>query len=133
MKAWRSLDVQYNPIVMEGAGSISEVNLWDKDITNMRISLATGAPTVLVADIDRGGVFGSVYGTIKLLPEAERKLIKGILINKFRGDIALFHDGRKMLEELTGVPVIGVVPYFNDIHIEQEDSVVIDYKRNNFV
>ena len=131
MKAWRSLDAKYNPIVMEGAGSISEVNLWDKDITNMRISLATGAPTILVADIDRGGVFGSVYGTIKLLPEAERKLIKGILINKFRGDIALFHDGRKMLEELTGVPVIGVVPYFSDIHIEQEDSVVIDYKRGS--
>jgi len=129
MKAWNSLDAKYNPIVMEGAGSISEMNLWDKDITNMRVSLETKAPTILIADIDRGGVFGSVFGTIKLLPEAERKLIKGILINKFRGDITLFDEGRKMLEELTGVPVIGVVPYFNDIHVEQEDSVVIDYKR----
>ncbi|WP_299578506.1 cobyric acid synthase [uncultured Sunxiuqinia sp.] len=131
MKAWQSLNEQYNPIVMEGAGSISEVNLWDKDITNMRVALETGAPTILIADIDRGGVFGSVYGTIKLLPEAERKLIKGILINKFRGDISLFDEGRTMLEELTGVPVIGVVPYFNDIHVEQEDSVVIDYKRGS--
>ncbi|MCW0481568.1 cobyric acid synthase [Gaoshiqia sediminis] len=131
MKAWRSLDARYNPIVMEGAGSISEVNLWDKDITNMRVALETGSPTILVADIDRGGVFGSVYGTIKLLPKAERKLIKGILINKFRGDIALFEDGRKMLEELTGIPVIGVVPYFTDIHVEQEDSVVIDFKRGS--
>jgi adenosylcobyric acid synthase len=131
MKAWRSLDEKYNPIVMEGAGSISEVNLWDKDITNMRVALETGSPTILIADIDRGGVFGSVYGTIKLLPEAERKLIKGILINKFRGDISLFEEGRKTLEELTGIPVVGVVPYFTDIHIEQEDSVVIDYKRGS--
>ncbi|KOH43235.1 cobyric acid synthase [Sunxiuqinia dokdonensis] len=131
MKAWRSLDSRYNPIVMEGAGSISEVNLWDKDITNMRVALETGSPTILIADIDRGGVFGSVYGTIKLLPEAERKLIKGILINKFRGDISLFDDGRRMLEELTGIPVIGVIPYFRDIHIEEEDSVVIDYKRGS--
>ena len=131
MKAWRTLDEKYNPIVMEGAGSISEMNLWDKDITNMRVALETGSPTILIADIDRGGVFGSVFGTIKLLPKAERKLIKGILINKFRGDISLFEDGRKMLEELTGIPVIGVVPYFNDIHVEQEDSVVIDYKRGS--
>ncbi|WP_321289496.1 cobyric acid synthase [uncultured Sunxiuqinia sp.] len=131
MKAWHSLDEKYNPIVMEGAGSISEVNLWDKDITNMRVALETGSPTILIADIDRGGVFGSVYGTIKLLPEAERKLIKGILINKFRGDISLFEEGRKTLEELTGIPVVGVVPYFTDIHIEQEDSVAIDYKRGS--
>lgn len=129
MKAWHSLAEKYNPIVMEGAGSISEMNLWDKDIVNMRMALATSAATILVADIDRGGVFASVYGSIKLLPENERKHIKGILINKFRGDISLFEDGRKMLEELTGVPVIGVVPYFRDIHIEQEDSVVLDYKR----
>lgn len=131
MKAWHSLAEKYNPIVMEGAGSISEMNLWDKDIVNMRMALATGAATILVADIDRGGVFASVYGSIKLLPENERKHIKGILINKFRGDISLFEDGRKMLEELTGVPVIGVVPYFRDIQIEQEDSVVLDYKRGS--
>ena len=131
MKDWHSLDEKYNPIVMEGAGSISEVNLWDKDITNMRVALETQSPAILVADIDRGGIFGSVYGTISLLPEAEKKLIKGILINKFRGDISLFAGGRKMMEELTGIPVIGVVPYFTDIHIDQEDSVVIDYKHGS--
>jgi adenosylcobyric acid synthase len=131
MKAWHSLYEKYNPIVMEGAGSISEMNLWDKDITNMRVALEAQSPVILVADIDRGGVFGSVYGTIQLLPEAEKKLVKGILINKFRGDISLFDDGRKMLEKLTGIPVIGVVPYFTDIYIDQEDSVVIDYKHGS--
>ncbi len=131
MKAWHSLNEKYNPMVMEGAGSISEVNLWDKDITNMRVAVETDAAVILVADIDRGGVFGSVYGTIQLLPEHERKLVKGILINKFRGDISLFEEGRKILEQLTGIPVLGVVPYFNDIHIEQEDSVVIDYKHGS--
>lgn len=130
MKALRSLTEEYNPIVIEGAGSISEINLWDKDITNMKVALECDAPTILIADIDRGGVFGSVFGTIKLLPEKERNLIKGILINKFRGDISLFKEGKKILEELCNVPVIGVIPYFTDIQIEQEDSVVIDYKHN---
>lgn len=131
MKAWHSLNEKYNPVVMEGAGSISEVNLWDKDITNMRVAVETHSPVILVADIDRGGVFGSVYGTIQLLPEAERSLVKGILINKFRGDISLFAEGRKIMEELTAVPVIGVVPYFSDIYIDQEDSVAIDYRRGS--
>ncbi|MFY9153911.1 MAG: cobyric acid synthase [Prolixibacteraceae bacterium] len=128
MKAYRKLDSQYNPMVIEGAGSISEINLRDKDVTNMRVALDVNAAVILVADIDRGGVFGSVYGTLELLPPEERALVKGILINKFRGDIDLFADGRKMLEELTGVPVVGVVPYFRDIHIDDEDSVVIDHK-----
>ncbi len=133
MKAYESLAGKYNPIVIEGAGSISEINLWDKDITNMRIALATGAAVFLIADIDRGGIFGSVYGTIKLLPEKERRYIKGILINKFRGDASLFFAGRKMLEELTGIPVVGVVPYFNNIHIEEEDSVVIEHKHSKTI
>ncbi len=128
MKSFYKLASEFNPVVCEGAGSISEINLRDKDITNMRVAVDSDLPTFLIADIDRGGVFGSVYGTIKLLPENERKLIKGILINKFRGDISLFENGRKQLEELTEIPVIGVIPYFRDIHIEQEDSVVVDYK-----
>ncbi|MBA4409298.1 MAG: cobyric acid synthase [Bacteroidota bacterium] len=128
MKAYHKLESQYNPMVIEGAGSISEINLREKDITNMRVGLAVNAAVILVADIDRGGVFGSVYGTLELLPPEERTLIKGILINKFRGDIDLFTEGRKMLEQLTGVPVVGVVPYFRDIHIDDEDSVVIDHK-----
>lgn len=126
MKAYSRLAQKYNPIVIEGAGSISEINLRDRDIVNMRVALATGADVYLIADIDRGGVFGSVYGTLELLPPEERKLIKGIIINKFRGDMRLFDDGRKKLEEITGVPVVAVIPYFRDIHIEQEDSVVID-------
>ncbi len=117
----------YNPIVMEGAGSISEMNLWQNDITNMRMAQHAEAATILVADIDRGGVFASVYGSIKLLPEEQRRLIKGIIINKFRGDISLFDDGREIIENITGVPVVGVLPYFKDIFIEQEDSVALDY------
>lgn len=128
MKAYRKLASQYNPIVIEGAGSISEINLRDKDITNMRVALEVNAAVILVADIDRGGVFGSVYGTLALLPPEERALVKGVLINKFRGDIDLFTEGRRMMEELTGVSVVGVVPYFQDIHIDDEDSVAIDHK-----
>lgn len=128
MKAYEKLARQYNPMVIEGAGSISEINLRDKDITNMRVALAVNAAVILIADIDRGGVFGSFYGTLELLPPEERALVKGILINKFRGDIDLFAEGRQLLEHLTGVPVVGVVPYFQDIHIDDEDSVVIDHK-----
>ena len=114
-QAFRRLESRYNPIVMEGAGSISELNLRDRDITNMRMARYAGADTYLVADIDRGGVFASVYGSIVLLPPEERKLIKGIIINKFRGDVSLFEEGKKIIRELTGVPVVGVIPYFRDI------------------
>ena len=129
MKAYHRLNEQYNPIVIEGAGSISEINLWDKDITNMRVAIEADASVFLIADIDRGGVFASVYGTITLLPENERKLIKGIIINKFRGDISLFSDGKKIIEDLTGIPVVGIIPWFRDIFIDDEDSVVIDSKQ----
>ncbi len=128
MKSFYRLAENYNPVVCEGAGSISEINLRDKDITNMRVAIDSGAATILIADIDRGGVFGSVYGTIMLLTPEERDCIKGVIINKFRGDIALFEGGKKQLEELTGIPVVGIIPYFRDIHIEQEDSVVVDHK-----
>lgn len=128
MKAYEKLARQYNPMVIEGAGSISEINLRDKDITNMRVALEVDAAVILIADIDRGGIFASVYGTLELLPPDERALVKGILINKFRGDIDLFAKGKRMLEQLTGVPVVGIVPYFQDIHVDDEDSVVIDHK-----
>ncbi len=131
MKSCYRLMEQYNPLVIEGAGSISEMNLWDRDITNMRVAEALNAPTFLVADIDRGGVFASVYGSIKLLPQNQRKLIKGIIINKFRGDIRLFEDGKLLLEKITGKPVIGIIPYFSDIDIEQEDSVALDRKKRH--
>lgn len=131
MKGFFCLAAQYNPIVIEGAGSISEINLRDRDIVNMRVALEVNADVYLIADIDRGGVFGSVYGTLELLPPEERKLIKGIIINKFRGDIRLFEDGCRILEDLAGVPVVAVIPHYRDIHIEDEDSVVIDIKQKH--
>jgi len=133
MYAFNKLADKYNPIVIEGAGSISEINLWDKDITNMKVALETGASTYLVADIDKGGIFASVYGTISLLPPKQRALIKGIIINKFRGDIELFSDGKKRLKQLTHKPVVGIIPYFRDIFIEQEDSVVLEQKSKSIV
>lgn len=132
VQAFERLAARYNPMVLEGAGSISELNLRDRDITNMRMALQTGASTYLVADIDRGGVFGSVYGTIALLKPEEKALIKGIIINKFRGDAALFDEGKRILKELTGVPVVGVIPWFQDIKIEDEDSVALDAKTNTY-
>ncbi|WP_025761434.1 cobyric acid synthase [Dyadobacter tibetensis] len=127
-QAFDRLKVSYSPIVMEGAGSISELNLKHRDITNMRMAIHAGAATYLVADIDKGGVFGSVYGTIALLTPEERACMKGIIINKFRGDARLFIDGRRILEDLTGLPVVGVIPYFSNIYIEQEDSVALESK-----
>lgn len=129
MKSFSRLEKEFNPIVVEGAGSISEINLWEKDITNMRVAVEKNAATYLIADIDKGGVFGSLYGTMLLLPKNERKQISGIIINKFRGDISLFEDGRKILEEICGVPVVAVIPHFRDIYIDDEDSVVVDKKQ----
>ncbi len=126
--AFDRLEAKYNPIVLEGAGSISEINLREVDLVNMSMAAHAQAAVILVADIDRGGVFASVYGSILLLTEEERKLMKGLLINKFRGDLRLFESGVKMLEDLCGIPVIGVVPYFRDIHIEEEDSVMLHTK-----
>ncbi|MBQ7576051.1 MAG: cobyric acid synthase [Bacteroidales bacterium] len=127
-EAFDRLAARYNPIVMEGAGSLAEINLRDSDLVNVPMAIHAGADIILVGDIDRGGVFASVYGSVMLLPPEERKYIKGIIINKFRGDMRLFEEGRKMLEELCGVPVLGVVPYVKDIHIEEEDSVALAAK-----
>lgn len=121
--AFDRLSSRYNPIVMEGAGSIAELNLRDSDIVNMSMARYAGAAVILVADIDRGGVFASAYGSIMLQTEEDRRYIKGIIVNKFRGDEKLFEKGRRQMEEICGVPVIGVVPYLDDIHIEEEDSV----------
>jgi len=131
--AFDRLSSKYSPIVMEGAGSISELNLKHRDITNLRMAAHAGAATYLVGDIDKGGVFGSVYGTIALLTEEEKACMKGIIINKFRGDGRLFEDGKRMLEDLTGLPVVGILPYFRDIHIEQEDSVSLESKYKSAV
>ena len=128
--AYDRLSAVHNPVVLEGAGSISELNLKHRDITNMRMAQHAGADVYLVADIDRGGVFASVYGTIALLTREEKQLIKGIIINKFRGDAKLFETGRKTIEDLCGIPVVGVVPYRKDIHIEEEDSVGLEQKHH---
>lgn len=122
-RAYDRLSSRYNPIVMEGAGSIAELNLRDLDLVNMSMARYAGARVLLVADIDRGGVFASAYGSVMLQDESDRKLIKGIIVNKFRGDMSLFDNGRKILEDICGVPVLGVVPYLKDIHIDEEDSV----------
>ena len=126
--AFDRLANRFNPIVMEGAGSISEINLRETDLVNLPMARHAHADVILVGDIDRGGVFASVYGSIALQTPEDRRLIKGIIINKFRGDMRLFDEGRKMLEDICGVPVLGVIPYFKDIHIEEEDSVALVQK-----
>ena len=130
-EAFDRLAAKYNPIVMEGAGSISEINLRDTDLVNLPMARHAKADVILVGDIDRGGVFASVYGSIMLQSPEDRQLIKGIIINKFRGDMRLFDEGRRMLEDLCGVPVLGVVPYYKDIHIEEEDSVSLEKKQRD--
>ena len=127
-EAYDRLSAKYNPIVMEGAGSVSEINLRDSDLVNMPMARHADADVILVADIDRGGVFASCYGSIMLQLPEDKKRIKGIIVNKFRGDIRLFEEGKKMLEDICGVPVLGVVPMFKDIVIEEEDSVELERK-----
>ena len=130
-EAFDRLSARYNPIVMEGAGSVSEINLRDSDLVNMPMARHANADVILVADIDRGGVFASTYGSIMLQTPEDRARIKGIIVNKFRGDLRLFESGKKMLEELCGVPVLGVVPMFKDIVIEEEDSVELEQKHRS--
>ena len=130
-EAFDRLSARYNPIVMEGAGSVSEINLRDSDLVNMPMARHANADVILVADIDRGGVFASTYGSIMLQTPEDRARIKGIIVNKFRGDLRLFESGKKMLEDLCGVPVLGVVPMFKDIVIEEEDSVELEQKHRS--
>ena len=122
MEAFRSLEAENDVIVIEGAGSPAEINLKSDDIVNMGLAAMVDAPVILVGDIDPGGVFAQLYGTIMLLTEDERARIVGTVINKFRGDVEILRPGLSMLEDLTKVPVLGVVPYA-DIDIDDEDSL----------
>ncbi|WP_437888796.1 cobyric acid synthase [Phytobacter sp. V91] len=121
---YQSLAGEYDAIVLEGAGSPAEINLRDRDIVNMGMAEMAQCPVILVADIDRGGVFAAIYGTLALLQEHERWRVKGVIINKFRGDVALLTPGIKQIEELTGVPVLGVMPWL-DVDLEDEDGVAL--------
>lgn len=123
------LSREYEVLVIEGAGSPAEVNLKANDIVNMRIAKLLNAPVLLIADIDRGGALASIVGTLELLEPEERALIKGLVINKFRGDLALLKPALDFLEEKTQKPVVGVIPYLEQLGIDDEDSVSLEEKK----
>jgi len=128
-EALEKLLAEYDVVLIEGAGSPAEVNLKDQDMVNMRVAQHCRAPVLLVADIDRGGVFASLVGTLELLEPEERALLRAFVINKFRGELSLLEPGLKWLEEKTRLPVAGVIPYYHDIHIAEEDSVSLERRR----
>ncbi|MGJ9385657.1 cobyric acid synthase [Salipaludibacillus sp. CF4.18] len=125
-ESYQALTQEYDRIIIEGAGSPAEVNLNDRELVNMRVARMTNAPVVLVGDIDKGGVFASLVGTLQLLDPEDRKRVIGVIINKFRGDLSLLEPGLKWFEEYTSLPVLGVIPHVKDLNIEAEDSVVLD-------
>ncbi len=129
MKAFRKLSGENDIIVIEGAGSPAEINLKTEDIVNMGMAEMANAPVLLVGDIDRGGVFAQLYGTVELLEPEERARVKGLIINKFRGDKSILDPGIEMLEEKCRIPVVGVAPYL-DIQVEDEDSLTERFDRN---
>ena len=122
MAAYRSLEEEYDIIVLEGAGSPAEINLKEDDIVNMGMAALVDAPVLLVGDIDRGGVFAQLAGTVMLLEETEKSRIRGLIINKFRGDLSILEPGLRMIEEICSRPVLGVVPY-EKLDIDDEDSL----------
>jgi adenosylcobyric acid synthase len=129
MESYGRLKERYDAIVLEGAGSASEINLRERDIVNTEMAKRAGSPVILVADIDRGGVFASMIGTMNLFTRRERRLVMGSIVNKFRGDVTLFSSGVEILERKTRRPVFGVLPYFTDLHLPEEDSVALQHGR----
>lgn len=128
-ESFKRLSKKYEIIVIEGAGSPAEINLKSHDLVNMKIAKLASSPVILVGDIDKGGVFAWLIGTLQLLDNEEKKMIKGFIINKFRGDKRLLRAGIKFLENYTGIKVLGVIPYFNNIKIPEEDSVSLDLEK----
>ncbi len=123
LESWQRLGRQYDCLLVEGAGSPAEINLRERDIANMGFAEAVDCPVLLVADIDRGGVFAQLVGTLELLSASERARIRGFIINRFRGDLALLQPGLDWLQQHTGIPVLGVLPYLHGLHLEAEDAL----------
>ena len=131
LESHHRLSQSYDAVIVEGAGSPAEINLRDRDIANMGFAEVADCPVIIVADIDRGGVFAHLTGTLDCLSESERKRVKGFVINRFRGDIKLLEPGLDWLEEKTGKPVLAVIPYVENLHIEAEDAISIKVQNNH--
>ena len=125
--SYARLAAEFELVLIEGAGGAAEINLKDRDIVNWAVAELAGAPVVLVADIDKGGVFASLVGTVELIRPSERDRVRGMLINKFRGDVRLLDGGLRFLEERTGIPVLGVLPHINGLRLPDEDAARLDY------
>lgn len=130
LDSWRRLTGQFSVVVVEGAGSPAEINLRDRDIANMGFAEAVDCPVILVADIDRGGVFAHLVGTLDVLAPSEQNRIKGFVINRFRGDISLLEPGLRWLEARTGKPVLGVLPYLHGLYLDAEDAIARGQERS---
>src|SRR5207244_2766204 len=129
LDALADLRARYDVVVCEGAGSPAEINLLDHDIVNLRVAAAASLPAIVVGDIDRGGVFAALYGTVALLPDDLRPLVQGFVVNKLRGDPALLFDATADLERRCGVPTLGVLPYVHDVALDAEDSLALQGRR----
>ncbi|MBW1716390.1 MAG: cobyric acid synthase [Deltaproteobacteria bacterium] len=132
MESYQALATDYDVIVMEGAGSCCEMNLKENDLVNLPLARRVGASCILIADIDRGGVFAQLIGSLQLMTRKERGLTRGFLVNKFRGDPQLFESGITYIEKKTCKPILGLIPFYKDIYIDSEDSVVIQEDRWSF-
>ncbi|MDF4805090.1 cobyric acid synthase, partial [Vibrio parahaemolyticus] len=133
LDSFSKLTKEFDSIMIEGAGSPAEINLREGDIANMGFAEAADVPVIIVADIDRGGVFAHLYGTLALLSESEQTRVKGFVINRFRGDIRLLQSGLDWLEEKTGKPVLGVLPYLHGLNLEAEDAITAQQELNSEV